>query len=120
MSAPPSPLGSAAGFCDVLARLAATIDLRAFEGDATGSWTARLLASGPAACAAKLTEEAGEAALAVTSEDEGRLASEAADVLYHLLVAMRSRGVGLDAVADVLKSREGRSGVAEKASRKTT
>lgn len=110
-------LGSAEPLMATLARLAATIDARASDDD-TASYTARLLASGPNACGKKLGEEAVECALALVAEDDAAVASEAADVLYHLLVALRSRGVALDAVSTALTSREGQSGLEEKAARK--
>ena len=61
--------------------------------------------------------EGVEAALAIASQSDVEVAKEAGDVLYHLLVALRSRGVPLDAVAKVLADRQGASGIAEKASR---
>lgn len=112
-----SPLGSAAALAETVARLAATIDARALTGDASASWTAKLLAQGAAACAKKLGEEALETVLAVSSESEARVAAESADMLFHLLVALRARGVSLDDVAAVLAAREGRSGLEEKAAR---
>jgi len=110
------PLGPAAYLGEVLNELARTIDARVGDDPAT-SWTARLLAGGPALAARKLGEEGVEAALAVASQSDVEVAKEAGDVLYHLLVALRSRGVTLDAVAKVLADRQGASGVAEKASR---
>ena len=56
-------------------------------------------------------------ALAIASQDDKAVAGEAADLVYHLLVALRSRGVPLDAVAKALEARQGKSGLAEKASR---
>ena len=67
--------------------------------------------------AKKLGVEGVEAALAVASQSDAEVAKEAGDVLYHLLVALRSRGVPLDAVAKVLADRQGTSGIAERASR---
>ncbi len=113
---PPSALGDARQLAAVLHELAATIDARA-GGDAATSYTAQLLAKGAGACAKKLGEEGVEAALAVSSQGEAEVAAEAGDVLYHLLVALRSRGVTLDDVAAVLANRQGLSGLAEKASR---
>ena len=110
------PLGPAAYLGEVLGRLAKTIDARAGD-DPEKSWTAKLLAGGPALTAKKLGEEGVEAALAVAHETDEQVAAEAADVLFHLFVAMRSRGVPLDAVANALESREGKSGLDEKASR---
>lgn len=110
------PLGPAAYLGDIIADLAKTIDARA-GSDPASSWTAKLLAGGPALTAKKLGEEGIEAALAVASQSDDEVAKEAADVLYHLLVALRSRGVTLDQVAKVLAARQGQSGLAEKASR---
>jgi phosphoribosyl-ATP pyrophosphohydrolase len=110
------PLGSAAFLGDVLNELAKTIDARA-GGDPETSWTAKLLMGGPALTAKKLGEEGVEAALAVASQDDKAVAAEAADLVYHLLVAMRSRGVTLDQLGKALEARQGKSGIAEKASR---
>lgn len=110
------PLGSSAFLGEVLAELAKTIDARA-GGDPESSWTAKLLMGGPALTAKKLGEEGVEAALAIASQDDKAVAAEAADLVYHLLVALRSRGVPLDAVAKALEARQGKSGIAEKASR---
>jgi phosphoribosyl-ATP pyrophosphohydrolase len=110
------PLGSASFLGDALAQLAKTIDARAGD-DPEKSWTAKLLAGGPALTAKKLGEEGVEAALAVAHQSDKEVAAEAADVLYHLMVALRSRGVSLDAVAKVLEARQGTSGIAEKAGR---
>lgn len=100
----------------VLTRLAATISTRK-DADPDNSWTARLLASGPEKCAAKFGEEAIEAIIEAVKGDRAKLAAEAADVLYHLLVMLAARNVSFDDVLAELERREGRSGVAEKASR---
>lgn len=113
---PHEPLGSAAFLGEVLVQLARTIDARA-DADPETSWTAKLLMGGPPATARKLGEEAVETALAVVSEDDKEVAAEAADLVYHLLVALRSRGVPLDALAKALEARQGKSGLDEKASR---
>jgi phosphoribosyl-ATP pyrophosphohydrolase len=102
---------------DVLARLEATIRARAESGDTTGSHTARLLAKGPEKCAEKFGEEAIEAIIEAVKGDREKLAAETADVLYHMLVMLASRGVSLADALAVLEGREGRSGVAEKATR---
>ncbi len=102
---------------DTLARLAATI--RARRGaDPDTSWTARLLARGPEKCAEKFGEEAVEAIIEAVKGDRVRLAAEAADVLYHLLVMLTARDVALEDVLAELARREGTSGIAEKAGRK--
>jgi phosphoribosyl-ATP pyrophosphohydrolase len=110
------PLGSAAFLGEVLGGLAKTIDERA-GAEPSSSWTAKLLMGGPALTAKKLGEEGVEAALAVASQDDKAVAAEAADLVYHLLVALRSRGVPLDTVAKALEARQGKSGIDEKASR---
>lgn len=112
-----APLASPTRLTAALTHLAETIDARALDGDGASSWTAKLLARGPDAAAAKVAEEGGELAEAVRRESDERVASEAADVLYHVLVALRSRGVALDAVAAALEARQGTSGIAEKAAR---
>jgi phosphoribosyl-ATP pyrophosphohydrolase len=85
--------------------------------DPASSYTAKLLAAGPAKCAKKLGEEGVEAALAAVSGDRDALAAEAADVLYHLLVTLAACDVAPEAVAAALAKREGTSGIAEKAAR---
>lgn len=99
-----------------LDRLAATIAARR-GADPASSWTAQLLSKGPEKCAEKFGEEAIEAIIEAVRGDRARLAAEAADVLYHLLVMLASRDVTLAEVLDELARREGTSGVAEKAAR---
>lgn len=99
-----------------LDRLAATIAARR-GADPASSWTAQLLSKGPEKCAEKFGEEAIEAIIEAVRGDRARLAAEAADVLYHLLVMLSSRDVTLAEVLDELARREGTSGVAEKAAR---
>jgi phosphoribosyl-ATP pyrophosphohydrolase len=101
---------------DVLAELAATIKARR-SADADASYTRQLLDAGPAKCAKKFGEEAVETVIAGSSGSADHLKAEAADVLYHLLVLLEARDVSLDSVLDVLKNRQGTSGVAEKAAR---
>lgn len=110
------PLGDASEISRAIAHLSTTIDSRA-GADPQSSWTAKLLAGGPEACGKKLGEEGVEAAIAVASQSDVEVAAEAADVLYHLMVALRVRGVSLDQVAAVLVARQGQSGIDEKASR---
>lgn len=81
------------------------------------SWTAKLLAKGPEKCAEKFGEEAIEAVIEAVKGDPDRLTSEAADVLFHLLVMLKSRNVALADVMAELARRQGRSGLQEKASR---
>ncbi|MFT4954559.1 MAG: phosphoribosyl-ATP pyrophosphohydrolase/phosphoribosyl-AMP cyclohydrolase [Brevundimonas sp.] len=87
-----------------LARLEQTIAARA-DADPSESWTAKLLASGPKRIAQKVGEEGVETALAGAAGDEAELASEAADLVYHLLVLLKARGLSLQDVLDVLESR---------------
>lgn len=81
------------------------------------SWTAKLLAKGPEKCAEKFGEEAVEAIIEAVKNDREKLTSEAADVLFHLLVMLKSRDVALADVMAELARRQGQSGIAEKASR---
>lgn len=99
-----------------LADLAQLIELRA-GAQADKSYTSSLLQAGPAHVARKFGEEAVEAIVAAVSGDSDGLRNEAADVLYHLLVMLQSRGVPLDAVIAELARRTARSGVEEKAAR---
>lgn len=102
---------------DTLQRLAETIASRK-SADPSSSWTAQLLAKGPEKCAQKFGEEAVEAIVEAVKGDRKALTSEAADVLYHLLVMLTARDVALTDVLAELECREGTSGVAEKAARK--
>jgi phosphoribosyl-ATP pyrophosphohydrolase len=99
-----------------LEKLAATIAARK-GADPDSSWTAKLLSKGPEKCAEKFGEEAIEAIIEAVKGDRARLTSEAADVLYHLLVMLAARDVALADVLAELDRREGTSGLAEKAGR---
>ena len=96
--------------------LAALIEARK-DADPDSSWTAKLLSQGPEKCAEKFGEEAVEAIIEAVKGDRAGLTSEAADVLYHLLVMLAACDVPLDAVIDELAKRQGQSGIAEKAAR---
>lgn len=100
----------------ILEQLAATIEGRK-GADPDTSWTAKLLAKGPDKCAEKFGEEAVEAIIEAVKGDRAGLTSEAADVLYHLLVMLTSRDVALADVLAELARREGVSGIEEKAGR---
>lgn len=102
---------------DTLTRLAATIATRK-GADPDSSWTAKLLAKGPEKCAEKFGEEAIEAIIEAVKGDRAKLTSEAADVLYHLLVMLAARDVALADVLAELDRREGQSGISEKAARR--
>ena len=69
------------------------------------SYTARLLAKGPDQVLKKIGEEATEVVLAAKSESDERLAEEAADLVYHLMVAMAQRKVPFARVLEVLRAR---------------
>ena len=87
------------------------------DADPASSWTAKLLSQGPEKCAEKFGEEAIEAIIEAVKGNQAGLASEAADVLYHLVVMLTACDVSLDDVMAELNSRQGTSGIAEKASR---
>jgi phosphoribosyl-ATP pyrophosphohydrolase len=101
---------------DVLGRLASTIRLRRSES-VERSYTRQLLEAGPEHCAKKLGEEAVETVIAGVGGDVTALKNEAADLIYHLLILLESRGIGLGEVLAVLQGRMGTSGLAEKAAR---
>lgn len=101
---------------DLLLTLEARVRERA-GADPAQSWTARLMTAGPERCARKLGEEAVEAVLAVAAGSREAVIGEAADVLYHLCVALAVRGVSVAEVGEELTRRQAQSGLAEKASR---
>ena len=100
---------------DILTRLEATIRGRR-GGDPTSSYVASLFANGTPKIAQKLGEEATETVIAALAEPE-KLASEAADLVFHLLVLLAHAGLSLADVTAELARREGLSGHEEKASR---
>jgi phosphoribosyl-ATP pyrophosphohydrolase len=100
-----------------LDELARTIDERA-GATAETSYTASLLDKGAAHCARKFGEESIELAIAAAALEESAVRAEAADVLYHLLVLIRARGVTLGSVMEELEKRTKQSGIQEKASRR--
>lgn len=87
-----------------IARLEQTIAARA-AADPSESWTARLIAEGPKRVAQKVGEEGVETALAGAAGPDEELTSEAADLIYHLLVLLRSRNLVFQDVLDVLATR---------------
>jgi phosphoribosyl-AMP cyclohydrolase / phosphoribosyl-ATP pyrophosphohydrolase len=88
---------------EVLPGLERTIAARASEKPG-GSYTAELLADS-ARIGEKVEEEAEEVARAARDESDERVAEEAADVLYHLTVLLRSRGLALADAEEVLRAR---------------
>lgn len=89
----------------LLGRLATLIRARAAERPAD-SYTVRLLDHGVPKISQKVGEEAVEVVVAANAETGDRLASESADLLYHLLVLLEARGVALDEVLRILEARE--------------
>jgi len=70
-----------------------------------GSYTTKLFEGGIRRMAQKVGEEGVEAALAAVAEDDDALIGEAADLVFHLMVVLRARGIGFDAVAAKLAAR---------------
>lgn len=97
--------------------LSNTIAQRA-EASAEQSYTRALLDKGIPHCARKFGEEAIETMIAALAQDDAALRAETADLLYHLLVLLRARGVALADVLAELEQRSQRSGHEEKASRR--
>jgi phosphoribosyl-AMP cyclohydrolase / phosphoribosyl-ATP pyrophosphohydrolase len=99
-----------------LLTLEAELEKRA-SSSAERSYTRALLDAGIPKISAKISEEAGELNAALAGETDERVASEAADVLYHVMVGLQARKVPWRRVIEVLARRAGQSGHAEKASR---
>ena len=75
-----------------------------------GSYTAKLFAKGPSRIAQKVGEEGVETALAAVTRDDAGLISECADLLFHLLVLLRSRELNLEQVVEELQARHASKG----------
>jgi phosphoribosyl-ATP pyrophosphohydrolase/phosphoribosyl-AMP cyclohydrolase len=101
-----------------LVGLFATIQERRAVGDAEASYTAKLFSKGRDHILKKVAEEAGEVLLAAKGGDPREVTREAADLMFHLLVALAEAGVSPEDVAAELRARRGVSGLTEKASRK--
>jgi phosphoribosyl-ATP pyrophosphohydrolase len=99
-----------------LAELETIVAVRA-AAPAAESYTAASLAKGPVHCAKKFGEEAVETVIAATEGARAPLIAESADVLFHLMVVWKSRGIALSEVMAELERRTAQSGHAEKASR---
>jgi phosphoribosyl-ATP pyrophosphohydrolase len=97
--------------------LVTIIDTRAASGG-EASYTRKLLDQGVEHCARKFGEEAVETVIAGIGKDRDHLIAESADLLFHLLVLLKSRGVRLEEVEAALAQRTGMSGLQEKAARK--
>ena len=101
----------------ILARVAAVIAERRAR-TAEKSYVASLLAGGWSKILEKIAEESGELAEALPAGDPGHTAHEAADLIFHVMVALEHAGVPFDAVLGELRRRFGTSGLTEKAARK--
>lgn len=110
------PLGNPDKLMDSLVHLVSVIDKRVYD-DPKKSYTAHLLKAGVVPIIEKWNEESSEFAEAVYSKDTNDIAHEAADVLYHLMVALRSCNVELDLIAAKLHGRQRQSGFEEKENR---
>jgi len=108
--------GSTAGAAPTLLRLERALAERK-ASTADKSYTKSLLDGGPAKIDAKVREEAEELGQALIGESDERVASEAGDVLYHLMVGLVLREVSLRDLLQALSRRFSRSGHEEKASR---
>jgi phosphoribosyl-ATP pyrophosphohydrolase len=101
---------------DTIQKLEAVINSRRNSSPDT-SYVAFLFAKGREKMAQKLGEESTETIIAALSGDPEKLTSEAADLMFHLLVLLAEGGVTFDDVLRELERREGLSGVMEKAAR---
>lgn len=101
-----------------LARLEAIVNERAQSADPGASYVAKLLHKGTLKIAQKVGEEGVETALAAAAQPKEKVAEEAADLLFHLLVLLKSCDLSPADVAAVLDARHGVSGLDEKAARK--
>jgi phosphoribosyl-ATP pyrophosphohydrolase/phosphoribosyl-AMP cyclohydrolase len=93
-----------------------TIQERKFA-DPSSSWTAKLFAKGDNAILKKVVEEAGEFSFAYKDNDENEMIYEAADLTYHMLVALAAKNISPDRIKQELARRFDMSGIAEKNSR---
>lgn len=88
------------------------------NADPTTSWTAKLLSKGENTILKKVVEEAGEYCFAHKDNDEHEMVYEAADLTYHMLVALASKNISPDRIKQELARRFSMSGIAEKNARK--
>jgi phosphoribosyl-ATP pyrophosphohydrolase len=103
---------------DVLDRLIARISLNRFADPST-SYVAKMTAKGRAKIAQKVGEEAVETVIAAMGKDRGEIVGEATDLVFHLALLLVDAGLSFDDIRAELERREGVSGLAEKASRKS-
>ncbi len=88
------------------------------NADPATSWTAKLLSKGENTILKKVVEEAGEYCFAHKDNDESEMIYEAADLTYHMLVALASKNIAPERIKQELARRFNMSGIAEKNSRK--
>jgi len=88
------------------------------NADPATSWTAKLLSKGENTILKKVVEEAGEYCFAHKDNDEHEMIYEAADLTYHMLVALASKNISPERIKQELARRFNMSGIAEKNSRK--
>jgi phosphoribosyl-ATP pyrophosphohydrolase/phosphoribosyl-AMP cyclohydrolase len=93
-----------------------TIQERKFA-DPSSSWTAKLMSKGENTILKKVVEEAGEFCFAYKDNDENEMIYEAADLTYHMLVALAVKNISPDRVKQELARRFDMSGIAEKNAR---
>lgn len=106
---------------DILDRLTLMIAERRAAlaaGGETPGYVALQLRKGRLKLAEKLGEEAIETVIAASAQGDAELISESADLLFHLLILLGERGLGIGDVMHELERREGVSGLVEKAGRK--
>ena len=87
------------------------------NADPSSSWTAKLFAKGDNTILKKVVEEAGEFSFAFKDNDETEMVYEAADLTYHMLVALAAKNISPDRIKQELARRFDMSGIAEKNSR---
>lgn len=102
---------------DIFERLETMIAERR-RADASTSYVAKIAAKGRQELAKKVGEEGVELAIAATYGNKAKVTSEAADLMFHMLMLLADMDLSLDDVAQELERREGRSGIDEKNSRK--
>lgn len=106
---PTCHLGTRSCFAAAPADMLSQLDLLIAGRDrerCPGSYTSQLLDAGVRAIAQKVGEEGVEVALAAVAQDNAALCGEAADLVFHLLVLLRARGLSLGDVASVLQARQ--------------
>jgi phosphoribosyl-ATP pyrophosphohydrolase/phosphoribosyl-AMP cyclohydrolase len=88
------------------------------NADPSSSWTAKLFSKGDNTILKKVIEEAGEFTFAYKDNDDGEMVYEAADLTYHMLVALAAKNISPDRIKQELARRFGMSGIEEKNNRK--